>query len=209
MFGMLDYRAHRLWLILCQPWIFLLGLAMTFLLPCAAFVISLNFTHEFIWLVLISIVALFLIEIPSVLIVKAILWFLRKIFWLLIDIVPGDGRTKEDAEIVAYLGDTGLLLLETRKPISEWTEDFIHRYATFDIYNRMFAHKIKERVYALQRYYAENPEVVESAYRSTEHLKKEHLAIGWLEKIITDPTLRPLAIRYMLLGLLLIFRPFG
>ncbi len=104
LFGMLDYRAHKLYWLLRVPLV-LAVIALSFFLLFAAFAYARTFSYPTIVQFGIA-VALFELGAIALQIVIAILsWVLRKIFFFLVDVVPAEGRNKEEAEDVLVHGD--------------------------------------------------------------------------------------------------------
>lgn len=207
MFGMLDYRAHKLYKVLVFPIIFVLTVLNIFCLPIIAYLIAINYASESVWQFLLAVVTLFLIGIPWFFIVKMILAIPEAIFNFLLDPEPADGRTKEEAKLVVVSGQKGITLLEFNKPASEWSDEAIEALSRISLTSRLFQNKIRKRFYALKDYYMNNPDLKPGEYNNIKFLKESNLAIGWLESIISNPFWRVLVLQGLTLLVLLIFYP--
>ena len=159
MFGMLDYRAHKLYWLLSRPF-WLLGYPLVLALFVAYSEIGINlFTH---WAARFA-VALAAYELSGIfllLIGKGIGWCLDQLFYFFIDIVPSGGRTIDQAKLVVVHGDRAILEL---KPFSQWTpEDYRFARKTMGILSGMFFDdKIRRRHAILEekaRQWVERPE---------------------------------------------------
>jgi hypothetical protein len=200
MFGMLDYRAHKLYRVLVYPVSFVLSIFNLFCLPIIAYFIAINFASQKILQFLLAVVVLFFIGIPWFFIVKMILAVPVGIFNFLIDPEPAEGRTKEEAKLVVASGDKAILLLKLNGPASEWTDEDIDAFATITLATRLFFEgTVRRRIYRIREYYLDNPDVVQSEYATNRFLKEAKLSIGWLETVVTNPFVRSIVVQYSVL----------
>src|SRR5690349_9437822 len=94
MFGMLDYRAHKLYAVLVYPVVFVLTLFATFVLPIIAYLVGFSLSRDLgvesttvrTLEIVFAIVAYFLIGIPWWFIVKILVAIPTSIFNFLIDV---------------------------------------------------------------------------------------------------------------------------
>lgn len=203
MFGMLDYRAHKLYKVLVFPVMFVLGVFAAFGLPLIAYLIATKFSSERIIQLLLAAVILLLLGIPWMLIVKILLALPLAIFNFLIDPVPAEGRNKDEAQLVVQAGQKGIWLLKLNKPASEWSDEGIDRIATINLTSKLFQTEIRRRIYAIRNHYIMHPELPQSEYNTNKFLKEKKLSVGFIEAVITNPMWRTTALQT--LALLVIF----
>jgi hypothetical protein len=208
MFGMLDYRANKLFLIIIGiPWFILRWLAILGL-PFAYYAIGLNFADTRLVQIGISLVALFIGEIIWMIIISYIDKLFMFLFNLIIDVIPADGRTKEEAMMVVKGGQQAIrmLNLSTKHP-NDWSDDDYLIY-TDSIFTIFFKSAIEKRIEFIKNYYAENPDAFVSISSVGEALKKKALDVDWLERLVCNPQWRAMAISYSLTAYLLLANPF-
>lgn len=201
MFGMLDYRAHKLYRVLVAPVVFVLSIFNVVCLPIVAYLIAIYFASRQGLQFLLALVVLFLLGIPWYFVVRMILAVPVGIFNFLIDPEPAEGRTKEEAKMVVASGDKAILLLKLNKPVTEWTDEDIEGVA--GISSIFFRGAVRQRIYAIREYYLDNPDVAKNEYATNKFLKQVRLSMGWLETAVTNPMLRSLILQ--LAVLLIIF----
>lgn len=95
MFGMLDYRAHKLYIILFGIPNLLLLLFSLFGLPFAYYEVGKNYTDSHFMQIIVSLVALIVIELFWAIFVTYLSKFYIFLFGLLVDVIPAEGRTIE------------------------------------------------------------------------------------------------------------------
>jgi hypothetical protein len=208
MFGMLDYRAHKLYKVLVYPFAYVLGLLNIICLPIIAYLIAINYSSERTIQFLLAFLVLFLIGIPWFFIVKMILAIPKAIFNFLLDPEPANGRTKEEAKLVVETGQKGITLLEFNKPASEWSDEAIEALSRISFASRLFQDQIIKRVYAIKYHYMNNPDLHQGEYNTNKFLKENKLALGWLETIITNPMWRGIVLQGLTLLVILIVYPY-
>jgi hypothetical protein len=186
MFGMLDYRAHKLFRVLVKPAVFLLSILNILCLPFIAYLIAIKIASVPGTQFLLALAVLFLLTIPWSFVVKMILAVPVGIFNFLIDPEPAGGRSKEEAKVVVASGDKGIFLLEFgKKPVSAWTDEDIDRIAKIN--SRFFQRTVRQRLHAMRKYYNDNPAVVPNGKTNKKFLTEKGLSVGWLETIVTNP----------------------
>jgi hypothetical protein len=198
MFGMLDYRAHKLYRVLVYPVSLALLMFEIVCLPIIAYLIAINYASKLVLQFLLAFVLLFLLEIPWFFVVKIVMAVPVGIFNFLIDPEPADGRTKEEAKMVVASGDKAIWLLKSRRPASEWTDEDIDDFAKISIF---FRGTVRQRLYAVREYYIDNPDVAQSEYATKRFLKEAGLSISWLETVVTNPLVRTIALEFSVLFL--------
>jgi predicted membrane protein len=146
MFGMLDYRAHKIWILLGYPFILIGRVVSIFVMPFIAFAIAINYANEPFLQIIYSIFALLFIEIIWSIVFFLILWVIKNLILLFIDVMPADGRSKDEAMMVMMDGDAAITILEAAKPRPEYSDDLIHRISSINIFHRVFYFKIRHRL---------------------------------------------------------------
>jgi hypothetical protein len=208
MFGMLDYRAHKLFLILFGiPWFILRWIAILGL-PFAYYAIGLSVADNRLLQIGASLIALFIGEIIWLVIVTYLDKLFMFLFNLFVDVIPADGRTQEQALMVVKGGKQAIRMLNVgSKHPNEWSDDDLMAYKD-SIFTFFYRDKIETRINLIKDYYAENPNayVNESVIKGV--LKKNGLEVDWLENVISNPQWRAMAISYGLTAYLLLFNPF-
>jgi len=209
MFGMLDFRAHKLYLVIFGIPNFLLLLISLFGLPFAYYGLGHSYADSHIMLIVLSLVALIFIEIIWNIFVHYLSKVYMFIFGLFVDVIPADGRNKDEARAVVWNGEKAIYLIKfNKKKPKDWTgEDFERLTAGF--FSFFFKDKIIQRLEKIKEYYVKNPKIIPSEWNTNKFLKEEKLERDIFEKIITDPFFRACAIRYSLFLYLIVFNPFG
>lgn len=196
MFGMLDYRAHKLfWLIMLPFRIFfwILFFVIVFLSVVIAFRISTVFLYRII-------IAFFLMEIINFIFVYllSILMFnfIKKIFFWIVDVVPSYGSNPEEAEMVVLIGGKLFqLVTKLNNEIENWTDNDTCAFIplAFNWRERIFfnpTERVKQRVAKLQKIQRETGKELRELgeYNITqirESYKDGHAT--WIESAIVSP----------------------
>jgi hypothetical protein len=207
MFGMLDYRAHKLYWVLVFPVVFVLFLFAVFCLPLFAYLISAKFVTQLALQFLLAVIVLFLLGIPWFFVVKVLVAVPVGLFNFLIDPEPADGRTKDEAKLVVADGNKAIVLLKFGRPAYEWTDEDIERLATLNFTTRLFQTALRERLFAIREYYLDHPDVMQNEYNTKKFLAENGLSIGWFESVVTNPVFRTTALQYAVL--LVLFSTFS
>lgn len=207
-FGMLDYRANKLFLIIFGiPWFILRWIAIIGL-PFAYYAIGLNLSDNRLLQIGASLVALFIGEIIWMIVVTYIDKFFMFLFNLFVDVIPADGRTKEEALMVVKGGKQTIRMLNiSSKHPNEWSDDDLMAYKD-SIFTLFFRSTIDKRIEFIRDYYAENPDDFVNISSVGDALKKRALEVDWLEKLVCNAQWRGMAISYGLTAYLLLFNPF-
>lgn len=207
MFGMLDYRAHKLYWLLMLPFNILAKLGF-FAVVFAAILIAQEITS----IILLKIVLAYIIMEAISLIIYLPLWLLisgaiKKFFLLFVDVVPSYGANAEEAEAVLLQG--GKLFKLNKKfetEIENWTFDNTDAYVplAFNWRARLFF-KVKDRfnrvvvkLQEIQQETGEQPAAV--GCRRIEEIREgvEGGHITWVEHSVTSQ------IFYSVLGFVII-----
>jgi hypothetical protein len=196
MFGMLDYRAHKLYLIIFGIPNLILWVLSVFGIPYLVIQISDNYTSSPLFLFLMSLVVLFISELLLLIIVLCLSKIYMFIFGLFVDIIPANKRNKEEAQLVVWGGIKVANLIDfNKKKPADWTYEDLDNL-TKGFFNSFFKEKIIERFEKIKNYYINNPEIEPSESEAIEYLKANNMQMTIIEKIITNPDLRTMAIRY-------------
>mgnify|MGYP001414064595 CR=1 FL=1 len=135
MFGMLDYRAHKAFILMFGLPLMAYRLAVVAAIPIGVYVISFGFVTGFLYVSL-TIVALI---ICAELLVAALGWVVNKaiffLFELFIDVIPHDGRSQEEAKLVVLSGEKAIAHIQLNKWIDDdfpWWEETLFEGDEFD-----------------------------------------------------------------------------
>jgi hypothetical protein len=207
MFGMLDYRANKLYMLIfgiplfLMQWLFIVGV------PLAAVAIAKTYSESWIGIFLVSFIALFLLMIVQSILGYVIGKFVEFVFALMVDVIPADGRTKEEAKIVTWGGDRAVKLLDLSKiEPKSWTDEMIENtYTGFFIF--FYKDRIRERLCFLRDYQQNNPDYVANNWNNERLLQSNGLSIPMSEQVICNPLFRGWIISALLFLYLAIFQP--
>lgn len=207
MFGMLDYRAHKLYWLLTLPINIPLRLMAMFAVPFIDYAIGKNFGSERVWEIAITIAIIFPIELIWTLIVKIISKMINGIFSFLVDVEPANGRTKEEAQVVVWNGETAIHALSLEQNPDFWTDEAIESVTKGDLIGRVYAKNRRKRIFALRNYYQQNPEISRNEYEAKKFLKENGIEPSLFELIISNQIYRLWTIAYGFLLWLIIINP--
>jgi hypothetical protein len=147
----------------------------------------------------------FFISIPWDLMTRVILWVPISIFNFLIDPVPSDGRTKEQALAVVIGGDKAILLLKFELPPSEWSDESIEALSRVSYSSILFQKEIQNRLYCLRQFYSDNPQIKPSEYQSKKLLNEWKISPSFFELIMTNALYRNYLFQFLILLLIIIY----
>ena len=210
MFGMLDYRAHKLYLILFGipnfiiMWLWIIGI------PLLSY--HLAFAEYDLWVVKLgaSLIVLVIAELLSGLvsfILDRIFFFL---FTLIVDVIPHDGRTQDKANEVVRLGATAITLYETNKNPAEWSDNQIEELVRLDWIARLFySDRIRERCNVLRSHFKSNPGDDFDGSKPRQVVEEAGVAQGFIEGIVSNKVWRLMGVRYGFFVYLIVFNPSG
>ena len=210
MFGMLDYRAHKLFLILFGIPLIILNLISIFALSFCAYFIGFNFAETWFVKILFSIGSMIIIEILWTLFIFLIINKLVEfIFGLFVDVLPSEGRTKEEAMIVVFRGEKARNALKINQHPKEWTDDLIEDCSKIDWVAKLFYYNtISARLKQVKEHYEMNPELIFDEWNLAEYVNSQkHLVMSWQEKTFSNPVYRRIVIVYSIFLLLILVNP--
>jgi len=211
MFGMLDYRAHKLYIILfCIP-VLILVLFGGVGLPIIYYLIGLKLFDARILQIISSLVSAFILDIIwSLFLVGVVAKLFGFLFALFVDVIPHDGRTKEEAQLVVWGGNNAILLLEVDQHPSKWRENFEEEIAKIDwVQSLFFKDRVIQRFLQLKEHFEFDNEEEITAYNSYKFIKENNLEPPWFERLICNKIYRRAFVRYSLFVYLLVFNPFA
>jgi hypothetical protein len=230
MFGMLDYRAHKLYLILFGIPTFVINFLSLFLLPLISYYSLLYFYKllnlevyiskiNTIILLLVALVPLIICIIISIVIVE-IIWLIfcllvnkaiNFIFKLIIDVIPADGRTKEQAELVLYNGDKAIIHLKAENHPEDWDDEFMLNYATkLDwVQSLFYRNRVMHRIKFIREHFVNNPKEHYYEWKVETLLEDNKINVSFIERWVCNKDYRIWTIRYSFLLILLILNPIG
>ena len=218
---MLDYRAHKLYLILFGIPTFIIYLFSLFILPIICYYSGSHFSNlinlgEYFSSSIVAIISLIICTIISVVIIELI-WTLfcvlinktvKFIFELIIDVIPADGRTKEEAELVLYNGNKGITQIKVGKHPKNWDDELTLNYVKQDRIQSLFYREIvMDRMRIIKEHFLDNPEESWSWWKVDEILKDNKIEVGLIERWVSNNTYRAWTIRYSFILILIILNP--
>jgi len=209
MFGMLDYRAQKLYLIIFGIPVFVLSLLMVFGLPCINYALGLYFSNDRVWQIIVSVAFVIPTELFWNLI---ILTFITKIFEtlfeLIIDIIPTDGRTEEEAKIIVRTGEKGIILWEMAKNPRDWSDETIIKFSRSGLLNNIFfRRKVIERCNIIRDRFINNLDLEDNDRNTDGILEENNLTLGKLELAATNGFYLRWILSYSLFAYLLFTNP--
>jgi hypothetical protein len=192
-FGILDYRAHELYWRFFLP-VRILGFVLTCVAIVAAIFIAQSTSYSPLVKILIAFVAFQATATVLQLMLSAINWIIRSIFFGLIDVVPAHGTNAEEALAIVKTGRWFELNKKFETEIENWTLEntdeivklFNWRARLFFPVKARFANGIPE----LKRIRAETgKEPRDIGLKAIEEIRSQFPGgrITWLEKAITSP----------------------
>lgn len=204
---MLDYRANKLFLIVFGiPWFVLRWVAILGF-PFLYYGIGLALADNRFLQILISLISLFVGELIWNFVVIYIDKFFMFLFNLFVDVIPAEGRNKEEANMVVKGGHQAIRMLNlTKNHPSSWTDDDLACFKS-GIFTFFFMDNVEKRIALIKSYYKEHPEEFAGMQSVENLLIKKSLQVGWLERLVCNPQLRGCAISYSLMSYLLLFNP--
>jgi hypothetical protein len=213
---MLDYRAHKLYLVLFAIPNFIVGWTLAIGRSLLSYVVAYSYFDSGFTKIVGAILILFLCELVTMPIGFGWKKFVSFLFTVIVDIIPADGRTKEEAKLVAWSGDKAITVLNLNKHPREWTEESIENAASLDWIQKLFyGRKVTERIRFIKNKY-EELEREHGIYPTVnESLTKKFLIEGGLEpvtnveKFVTNNALRNMVYAFLIFVLILVTNPFN
>jgi hypothetical protein len=192
MFGMLDYRAHKLYWLFTLPF----RLASTvFYFIFIAIAVSLGIWTGYQPPLLQMIVAYVVFE--AMLLVFNVLWLflimlpLEKIFFWLVDVIPARGEDTEEAKEIVRKGRAIWLTKKMTNHIDEWTFEDTNDYVSLMSWRaRLFFNereKFVKRIAIMQEvYYDTGKQPIDLGKKEITKLVKPYMP-GWFQTAIVHP----------------------
>jgi hypothetical protein len=176
MFGILDYRAAKLFLILFGIPNYILRIFLIFGVPYLAYLLTKDFINGegyspfaeiLIFLVAFAITTI-ITELINLFLYEKVFKF---IFNLLVDVIPSEGRNTDEAMIVVYDGEVARdLFFINGKKVSEWTDSDIEKVIKHN--NFWFRDNARERFYMIRDFFTEHyPEALGKDNINIDHLQ--------------------------------------
>lgn len=207
MFGMLDYRAHKLYILLFGIPLFILNWFFILGIPVASYAIAKNYAYSWWGILLLGLLACLVVQIAAAILGLIIGKFIEFSFTILVVIIPAEGRTKEEAKLVTWGGEKTIALLElANAQPNDWNDEQIEN-VTKGFITWFFRDAILKRIEFLREYQQENPEYVSNNWNNEKLLKNNNLAVPVAENIICNSIYRGWVISGLLLLFLLIVQP--
>ena len=193
MFGMLDYRAHKLYSLISLP-IRLIARIIYFALILIGIVIAQLTSFSIPIKIVIAYVSMEAIGIVTFLFINtALASVLNRIFFFLIDVVPAHGVNAEEAKAIALMGRSFELTKKFDTDIENWTYEDTDELASLTNWRARLFFPVRDRlertVSELQRIYYETGTLPRDLGVSKVAAIRESLPGGketWLEKAIVN-----------------------
>lgn len=190
MFGMLDYRAHKLYLLVFGIPLFLLRWLTILGIPFMAYMVGKNYASSWIGVLLISLFAYLAISFLTEILVYAVGKFIEFTFSLFIDIIPANGRTKEEARLVTWNGEKAISLLALGHiSPKDWSDEMIED-VTKGFFNWFFREDVMKRLNFIKEFHQTHQDYVANSWNNEKLLKANNLAIPIIEQITCNPIFR-------------------
>jgi hypothetical protein len=190
MFGMLDYRAHKLFLLVFGIPLFLLGWILNIGIPFVAVILAQQISEDWFAIFFLSLIFFVLIQLPlglaSVFINKAI----QFVFTFFIDVIPCDGRNKTEADAVVWGGQSAILNIQLANTSpAEWTDELIEKVPK-GLAALFFREVIIRRLNFIRDHSLENPDFIANDFNIRKLLRDRALSMPIYEMIICHPSYR-------------------
>jgi hypothetical protein len=122
MFGMLDYRAHKLYRLLSLPIVLSAKLAF-FIAVAIGIWIAVQYDYGFLARFAIAYVSMELIAGLFMLLYALVMWTFSSIFFWMVDVVPARGANEDEARSIVKQGRIVWLGLKLDREIESWTRE--------------------------------------------------------------------------------------
>lgn len=208
MFGMLDYRAHKLYLLIFFLPNTLLTLIEFFLWPFASYRIGFSFTDSIILQLFFAVLAFIVIGILLIIFFKIYNFLCYGLFTLFIDVIPHDGRNDEEAKMVVLGGKRSADLLRLEKDIRSIDDNLIDRLSQSWKLAFLYFEAKKNRLIIMRDYFRKHPDLEVSEKTVDALLEENNMRISYVEKFLSDSGLIATFFVVIVFILLLIYQPF-
>ena len=213
MFGMLDYRAHKLYVLLFGVPNIVLLIFCLFGLPLVNYTLGHQFADQRFMQILTSIGVSF---------VTAIVWwiffegFLNKlamfIFGLLVDVIPSDGRNKQQAKLVVFGGEKAIIQIKMKQILNptEWTDEDIASFAKSDwVSSWLLRDKNQKQCEAIREHFKEDPHLPNNDATLGLILKENGLETTLFEEVFGHELARKYVVSLAFFSYLVLANPLG
>jgi hypothetical protein len=123
MFGMLDYRAYKLYWLIWLPFRFVLFLSRYVILAVAIGIAYWTGFHPLIQIVVAYVAMEGITLVFAIVWMLLIAWPIEKVFFWVIDVVPSKGADMEEAQAIARNGPIVWLSTKLMNDIENWTHE--------------------------------------------------------------------------------------
>jgi hypothetical protein len=129
LFGMLDYRAHKLFRLLRFPLAIIFKLAV-FAGIATSIIIAQNTSYTTVVKIVLAYVVFEVLTAVIGVVYSAVLWMFKRGFFWLIDVIPAHGSTPEEARAIAEGGRAVELGLKFERDIANWTPEDTYEFVS-------------------------------------------------------------------------------
>ena len=192
MFGMLDFRAHKLYWLLTFPFRLTNWVILFAAIP-VGIIVARSTPYAWWAKIMIAYLVFGLALIIGGLLLWGSLWLFSRTFFWIVDIVPSKGSDDEEARAVVLYGEHPLLLKKLDSKIEDWTETDTEKLASYTLWRcRLFfrnnsKERFRARVRFLRQYYEETgARIGELAPSKRDELLKPYKD-PWYEHSLQDP----------------------
>lgn len=199
MFGMLDYRAHKLYRLIFLIPIFFIRICSYVLIPAAALATGLYFGSSLLTFFIFTVISILIIEmIFEFLLNQTIIRFCNAIFYYLVDVIPSNNRTKDQAAWIVREGRSAELQIKFLEHPRTWSADEIWEFGSLDWMQRIFFNgRASDRLFAVQKHFIFSDEQY-GRWSIDDYLKNSGMAAGFWERLLMNRLGRTLITRYII-----------
>jgi len=189
MFGMLDYRAHKLLWLICLPLRLLFRLTF-FANVLASVFIAQSTSYSLLVKCVIGYVAFEAIGLVLLVIGHLVYWIVRQMFFWFIDVIPSVGENAAEAREVVIRGKVIRLSKKLTAHIDDWTWDDTQEFVSVFNWRARLLFNLREKVekrIAILKDYQEETGKQPQDLRGTELQKLVgHLDLSGFERFISN-----------------------
>jgi hypothetical protein len=200
--GILDIRSHRLYRLLAFP-LFLIFFVTSLLIPIASVAYAFSLSYET-WVRIVVAVGVMELAVIVLQVITAIFNYLfDKVFFFIIDPIPTEGRSAEQALAVAKQGDACRLLLKMNRPRAWTTFDTEQLLRTNSIvsrilYSKSIRNNITNAILSLRTAEADGVDLANDSYEVQRRINSVLLAQSWHQKLFMSQNLTIAMLRYVI-----------
>jgi hypothetical protein len=214
MFGMLDYRAHKLYLLLFFIPNTLMWLLSIFGYPFVSYLIGFRAAESWGaeswgWKAMAATLIFLLAGFVWSAIVYVYGRLIYGLFTLFVDVVPADGRNEEQAKLVVYGGKAAADLIAFDLDPQKIDDQLIERIAKRGAFSILFADKVRQRCIILRNFLLTHPGKRLSEWQATQLLMQTGNERSLFETVLTNPTLRAYVLQTAFFVFLVLINPSG